>query len=108
MWLACPYLGRDVELTDERAAHIREHHPEVLPGRLELVQRSLSDPDEVRSRSWRPSQLLFVRHIAEFEFSVVATIEDEPSNVVDAPRTWVVTAYVSESPPLSTVVWRRP
>ena len=27
----CPYLGGDVELTDERERHIAERHPDLLP-----------------------------------------------------------------------------
>ena len=27
----CPYLGDEVELSDEREQHIAEHHPDLLP-----------------------------------------------------------------------------
>jgi len=28
---SCPYLGGEVELSDERERHIAEHHPDLLP-----------------------------------------------------------------------------
>ena len=49
MWLPCPYLKGDVELTDERFAHIARGHPERLPDGLGYVAEALADPDEVRS-----------------------------------------------------------
>ena len=30
-FLPCPYLGNDVELSDERERHILGHHPDLLP-----------------------------------------------------------------------------
>jgi hypothetical protein len=57
----CPYLGQLVELTDERAAHIREEHPALLPGHPVWIAAALADPAEVRRRSWRGDQLVFVR-----------------------------------------------
>lgn len=108
MWFICPYLGREVELTPERVAHIRRAHPELLPSRMEELRAALADPDEVRARSWRPSQLPFVRHGERDDFVVVVTSNDEPVNDADPPRAWVVTAYASADPPLSEVVWSKP
>ena len=28
---ACPYLGSEVQLTEEREKHIAENHPDLLP-----------------------------------------------------------------------------
>ena len=46
VWLPCPYVGRDVELTAERERHIRD--PAMLPGREPELAMTLADPDEVR------------------------------------------------------------
>ena len=50
----CPYLKSEVELTDEREAHIAETHPDLLPEYLPQVKQTLADPDQVR-RSIRMS-----------------------------------------------------
>jgi hypothetical protein len=107
VWLPCPYLGRDVELTDERERHIRHTHGNLLPGRRSDLAATLADPDEVRVRTWRPGELIFVRAVHESELVVVVTIEGEPVNDADPPRAFVATAYVSENPPASAVVWVR-
>ncbi len=35
----CPYLKTHIELTDEREAHIREKHPELLPAYRDYLIR---------------------------------------------------------------------
>ncbi len=47
----CPYLGDEVELSDEREQHIAEHHPELLPAHKDRIAGTLADPDQVRRRS---------------------------------------------------------
>lgn len=42
--LACPYLKTEVELTDEREAHIRAKHPELLPQHRDHLIHTLADP----------------------------------------------------------------
>jgi hypothetical protein len=48
----CPYLNGDVELTDEREAHIAEMHPDLLPEYLLQLAQTLEDLDEVRQYSY--------------------------------------------------------
>jgi hypothetical protein len=50
-WLACPYLGASVELTDERARHIAETHPELLPAHRAALELAVTDPDQIRTSS---------------------------------------------------------
>jgi hypothetical protein len=45
---SCPYLAGEVELTEERAKHIGERHPELLPEICDRIRATLADPDEVR------------------------------------------------------------
>lgn len=44
----CPYLDGEVELSDEREAHIAETHPDLLPEYLRQLEQTLLNPDEVR------------------------------------------------------------
>ncbi|HJX08975.1 MAG TPA: hypothetical protein VJ733_00555 [Candidatus Binatia bacterium] len=44
----CPYLGDEVELSDEREQHIAEHHPDLLPDHKDRIGDTLADPDQVR------------------------------------------------------------
>lgn len=62
----------------------------MLPSRRNDLLLALAEPDEVRRRSWRLEELLFVRHSGEGDVVVV------------------VTAYVSTSAPLSEVLWIKP
>ena len=57
--LPCPYLNADVELTDEREAHIREKHPELLPEHRDHLIQTLADPDDVRRDTRFPNSQLF-------------------------------------------------
>jgi len=41
-------LQSEVELTDEREAHIAHTHPDLLPEYLAQVGQTLTDPDQVR------------------------------------------------------------
>jgi hypothetical protein len=107
VWLPCPYLGRDVALTDERERHIQRAHRNLLPGRRSDLAATLADPDEVRVRAWRPGELIFVRAVQERELVVVVVIEAEPVSDADSPRAFIATAYVAENPPASAVLWIR-
>ena len=41
----CDYLDSNVEMTEERARHIAERHPELLPEHEELIAETLAEPD---------------------------------------------------------------
>jgi len=43
----CPYLNGEVELTDEREAHITQTHPDLLPEYLPQLKQTLENPDQV-------------------------------------------------------------
>ena len=46
---ACPYLGGEVQLTEEREKHIAENHPDLLPEHRDKIAGTLADPDEVEA-----------------------------------------------------------
>jgi hypothetical protein len=89
--LPCPYLNAAVELTDEREAHIREKHPELLP----------------QHRDYLINSLLFSRWFPDVKggkFVVVVVVADPPPT----DRYWIVTAYVARQLSGGTVTWTRP
>jgi hypothetical protein len=51
----CPYLGSNVELTDEREHHIANHHPDPLPEQEreelddEIIARFNPETDEIEN-----------------------------------------------------------
>jgi hypothetical protein len=101
--------GAKVELTAEREGHIREEHPDLLPSHLDWVRRALSEPNEVRRRSWRPDELMFLAPSrgSSRELTVVVVVEDEPAGGEDSGRLWIVTAYLTRTAPVSEVLWAR-
>jgi hypothetical protein len=103
----CPYLKTHVELTDEREAHIREKHPELLPAYRDCLIKILSDPDEVRRDTRFPNSLLFSHWFPDVKggkFIIVVVVADHPP--ID--RYWIVTAYVARQLSGGTVTWKRP
>ena len=57
----CPYLGAQVELTDEREAHIAQKHERVFAEGDALIARVLATPDVIRRDARTPETLLFTR-----------------------------------------------
>ena len=60
-FFTCPYLGTDVELTEERERHIKLRHVTLSSALTVLVGRALSDPDAVAKREGRTAELGFIR-----------------------------------------------
>ncbi len=106
VWLHCPYLHADVELTDERREHIRLKHPDLLPEHFERLVQTLQDPDEIRRDRRFPTSRLFSRWFDEVKsgkFVVVVVISD-PGPL---ERHWVVTAYIARSLVQGETEWKR-
>lgn len=105
--LPCPYLHAAVELTDEREAHIREKHPELLPQHRDRLIQTLADPDDVRRDARFPNSLLFSHWFPDVKggkFVVVVVVADP----APADRHWIVTAYVARQLSGGIVEWTRP
>jgi hypothetical protein len=102
-WLSCPYLGADVELTEERWAHIRDRHRYFKAHERSLNGGLLERPDEVRQRSTESDEFLLVRRFQELVPGIaVAVIRFDRTNT----RWWVVTAYRSDEwPQVGDVLW---
>jgi hypothetical protein len=104
--LDCPFLGRKVELTEEREKHIAEHHPELLPAHEEYVVDTLASPDEVRRSSRFVNARLFSRWFPDFrggKHVVVVVLTD----LSEGRRNWVVTAYLARKLSEGETVWKR-
>ena len=108
VWLPCPYLGRDVELTAERERHIRRRHSDLLPDNRPELLATLADPDFVMERPWSPSEVMLGRRSVDGALHVVVVVnEDDPSDDDAAGRLWVLTAYLAAELPDGLVRWLR-
>jgi hypothetical protein len=101
--LSCPFFSSNVELTNERRRHIEEHHPDLLPRYLDLLQLALADPDEVRRSPGNPAVHQVSRWVAEIYGGkhVVVVVRE------DVGRCWVMTAYVARRLAQGALVWER-
>jgi hypothetical protein len=104
---ACPYLGHDVELTDERAHHILAQHPELQPGYEVYLRDTLSDPEQVRTSPRFGNARRFSRWFESLRGGkfVVVVVVSEPS---PAERHWIITAYVARKLAPGVIEWQRP
>ena len=100
----CLYLGAQVELTDEREAHIGEEHPEIEPAH---IAGTLAKPDAIRPSARAANSRLFVRwydDLAGGKYAVVVVVTDPPPS----QRRWIVTTYpASRLPSRGAVEWER-
>ena len=53
--IPCPYLHGEVELTEEREAHIAANHPDLLPRHKQRIIIALADPDAEGEVEWTRS-----------------------------------------------------
>lgn len=105
-FLSCPYLGADVELSEERERHIRNHHPDLLPNHREHLIQTVNDPDQVRRSARVGNARLFTRLYPDArggKYVVVVVISDP------ARRThpWIITAYMARKLHEGEVEWQR-
>jgi hypothetical protein len=101
----CPYLGADVELTDEREAHILARHADLRPDYPDLIATNLADPDAVHLGPPADNRLLFSRWYdglqgGKYVLVVVAS-------QADVRRHWIVTAYMLRKPVPGEPLWQR-
>jgi hypothetical protein len=102
----CPYLGPDVELSDERERHISETHPELLPGHKDQIGDTLRDPDQVRrSRRFGNARLFskWYDDVLKGKYLIVVVVSEDLPKI----RNWIVTAYVATRLSEGDVEWKR-
>ena len=102
----CPYLGDEVELSDEREQHITEHHPDLLPVHKHRIGDTLADPDQVRRSKRFGNARLFARWYDDLvrgkHVVVVVVSEAKPKS-----RNWIVTAYMTKKIAEGAEEWKR-
>ena len=102
---SCPYLKCEVELTDEREAHIAETHPDLLPKYLPQLTQTLEDPDEVRRSIRMSGARMFYRwfdDIRQGKYVAVVVVSDAP-----AERNWIITAYLTRHLMNGEIEWQK-
>lgn len=104
--LRCPYLGGEVELSDERREHIVRKHPELFPEHYDRIAETVADPDEVRRDDRFLGTRVFSRWFEAVRGGkfVVAVVVSDPEPAV---RHWIVTAYVARKLSRGVVEWKR-
>ena len=103
---ACPYLGSEVQLTEEREKHIADNHPDLLPEHRDKIAGTLAHPDEVR----RSARFVGARVFSKWydglrggKFVVVVVVtEAGPTG-----KNWIVTAYIARKLVGGNVEWKR-
>ena len=102
-FFSCPYLGRLVELNEEREQHIRVRHPELLPERPHLIASTLAAPDRILRRETASGvSLPFCRWYNDLsKYVIVVVVSDSVSS------NWIVTAYVANRLPKGETVWQQ-
>jgi len=105
-YFACPYLGVQVELTEEREQHIAERHPDLLPDHRHCIADTLAEPDQVRRSTRFASARLFTRWFESLrggKYVVVVVVGDaDPDG-----RQWIITAYVARRLAQGEIEWKR-
>jgi hypothetical protein len=101
-YLDCPYLGGQVELTDERDAHIVSRHPEFGADYRSRIARVLLDPDAVHRSEKSSDTLLFSRWYDDLYGGKYAIVVVAVGN-----RNWIVTGHPSRMPVKGRPLWAR-
>lgn len=102
----CPYLNGEVELTDERAQHIAERHPDLLPEHRQGIAETVAEPDQIRRSARFGSAKLFSRWYADVrqgKHAVVVVV----SELRATERHWIMTAYIARMLAEGDVEWKR-
>jgi hypothetical protein len=102
----CPYLRGEVELTDEREAHIAHTHPDLLPEYLTQIGQTLADPDQVRRSTRMSAARLFYRWFEDVrrgKYVVVVVVNE----AAPAERHWIITAYMTRRLANGEVEWHK-
>jgi hypothetical protein len=103
---ACPYLGSEVQLTEERERHNTETHPDLLTEHRDKVAGALADPDEDRQSARFAGARVFSKWhdgLRGGKFVVVVVVtEAGPTD-----RSWIVTAYIAWKLVGGNVEWAR-
>ncbi|MEK7273777.1 MAG: hypothetical protein AAB296_02465 [Candidatus Desantisbacteria bacterium] len=103
---SCPYLKGEIELTEERERHICERHPDLLPQYYAWIEKTVSDPDQVRRSARFAGARLFSRWYNDLRGGkyVVVVVVSEPEL---RGRHWIITAYLARKLAEGEIEWKR-
>ena len=104
--LPCPYLGGEVELSEEREQHIRTHHPDLLPEHRSRILEVVGEPDQVRRSSRVGNARLFSKWFDDLrggKYVVVVLVGDSGRET----RPWIITAYLAHKLKEGEIEWER-
>lgn len=103
---SCPYLGKSVELTDEREEHIKQRHLTLIQDYPERIAQTLAKPDVIHQSQQNTNTRLFCRFYEDFvrRKYVIVVVK---SDVEPVERNWIVTAYRARNLPKGEVLWTR-
>jgi hypothetical protein len=102
----CPWLGGEVELTEERERHIREGHPDLLPEHRDKLAEVLRDPDTIRRSVRAATAHVFSRwytSLRQGRHVAVIVVSDAALPV----RHWIITAYMTRRLAPGEIEWER-
>ncbi len=102
----CPYFNAEVEMTDEREAHIATSHPDLLPQYWPQIAEVLAQPDQVRRSVRMSGARLFCRwyrDVRDGKYIVVVVV----SEMAPAQRHWITTAYITRRLANGEIEWPR-
>jgi hypothetical protein len=96
----------EVELTEEREAHIARTHPDLLPEYLAQIGQTLADPDQIQRSIRMSGARMFYRwfeDVRQGKHVVVVVV----SGSAPRERHWVVTAYIARRLAQGEIEWHR-
>jgi len=85
-------INANVELTDERREHIRQHHPEDFDLCMKYIESVIETPDLILEDHKNPLTAMFIRRCGAMGINVVIKLAMR-SDVEN--RSFVVTAHVA-------------
>lgn len=97
----CPYLGRAVELNEERERHIRENHSELLPDLYDHIATTLAEPEHIQRSQTDANARVFTRWNGLRSKYIIVVVVRDPDQ-----RYWIITAYIAEKPAKGATEWR--
>jgi hypothetical protein len=105
-FLPCPYLGADVELSEERERHVRNRHPDLLPTHRERMIEAVADPDQVRRSARVGNAKLFSKWHTDLRGGnyVVVVVVSDPGQKTPP---WIITAYIARKLKEGEIEWRK-
>ena len=96
----CPYLGGEVEVTDERYAHVVDSHADFALAYWTRAGETIQGPDRVIRRKQDGGAVMFYRWYDDIGKHVVVVVRRDSNR-----RHWLVTAYMTRDIARGELLW---